>query len=683
MTALIRYSLVCFLVCMCLPVEAGEPKGPLVGFAIKRTWSDKSGKFKIEGSLKSADAKVIRILKPDSKVVDVPVDKLSESDHAFVQGFLAAEKALSQSQLNPEDDDANPFKGGVPSDNPSDKPMNNPSEKSSAKPLGNRPRRSPASESETSEGETESSNSAAIPKRKAGINGFKPLSIVPAREFWSVKTPRAFPDVSFEDALIQTSLKKPFFAGIQVMGAGKVGTIILNSYQEGRNRDAFGRFVVASATTSESSSVLEFPDPWRLIAISPDGGRFAAVRVEGFDKGNDVAIFRVKDEVITPEFQFTAGGGSWDELHWAAFLPDNRFATISQKHDLTFWDLENKIGPKAIKRGSTGSALKASITPAGELMAFTAGNAVAVLDTTEGKLVGCIKREEPVYSVAFSPKAEMIATLGPFKITLFGMNDGKEIRTVPINDSNPGAELLWLGKHLLVGNVLYDVERGVPLWTYETQAPRAVLGDFLLAGFGGDNSSSVGLFRIPHENAVRVAEEIDPATSYALRPGDSISVEYDFGATPPALQEKIREAVCAKILAVGWKLSNSDENVLTIKLEQGKSEEAEYFEHRGFGPMFHPFGGRPSGTGEKVTYTPWTHTMTLKSQGKQVFSNVYKIGAPQNLRDEKGVTTQSQVDSYCKPSPSYFTNAAIPPYMLKAEYQGGLGKSRIDASGLK
>jgi len=75
--------------------------------------------------------------------------------------------------------------------------------------------------------------------------------------------------------------------------------------------------------------------------------------------------------------------------------------------------------------------------------------------------------------------------------------------------------------------------------------------------------------------------------------------------------------------------------------------------------------------------------MTLKSQGKQVFSNVYTIGAPQNLRDEKGVTTQSQVDSHCKPSPSYFTNAAIPPYVLKAEYQGGLGKSRIDASGLK
>jgi len=669
MTGLFRFTFVCLLVCLCLRIDAGEPKGPLIGFAIKRSWSDKTGKFKIEGSLKSADVKTVQILKSDSKVIDVPVDKLSESDHAFVQGFLAAEKALSGALPNPDEEDENPFKGGVPSNSPST----------------DRPRRSPPTEPDRSESGEEPSEPGVIPKRKAGINGFKPLSIVPAREFWSVSPPRAFPEVTFEDAVIQTTLKKPFFAGLQVMGAGKLGTIVLNSYQEGKHREAFGRFVVASATTAESSSVVEFPDPWRLLAMSSDGARFAAVRVEGFDKGNDVAIFRIKDGKIIPEFQFTAGGGSWDELHWAAFLPNNRFATISQKHDLTLWDMENKIGPKAIKRGSTGTATKASITPAGELMAFAAGNAVAVMDTTEGKLVGCIKREEPVYCVAFSPKADMIATLGPFKITLFGMNDGKEIRTVPITDSNPGAELTWLGKHLLVGNVLYDVERGVPLWTYETQAPKCVLGDFLLAGFGGDNSSSVGLFRIPHENALRVAQEIDPATSYALKPGDSISTEYDFGATPPGLQEKIREAVTAKIKAVGWTLNDSSQNILTIKLAQGKSEEAEYFEQRGFGPVFRPFGfgGQPSGPSEKVTYTPWTHTMTLKSQGKQVFSNVYTIGAPHNLRDEKGVTTQSQVDSHCKPSPGYFTNAAIPPYMLKAEYQGGLGKSRIDASGLK
>lgn len=297
MNSLIRSFSICFLACLCLPNEAGEPKGPLIGFAIKRTWTDSSGKFKIEGSLKSADAKIVQVLKADSKIVDVPVDKLSESDHAFVQGFLAAEKALSKAKPNPEDDDANPFKGGVPSNSPSI----------------DRNRQSMSSEPESNGGKEESSTTGAIAKRNAGINGFKPLSIVPARDFWSVKALRAFPDVAFDDAVIQTSLKKPFFAGLQVMGAGKLGTIILNSYQEGRHREAFGRFVVVSATTSESSSVIEFPDPWRLLAMSPDGGRFAAVRVEGFDKGNDVAIFSVKENKITPEYQFTAGGGSWDE----------------------------------------------------------------------------------------------------------------------------------------------------------------------------------------------------------------------------------------------------------------------------------------------------------------------------------------------------------------------------------
>lgn len=127
MTGLYRFFFVCLLVCLCLSIDAGEPKGPLIGFAIKRSWSDKTGKFKIEGSLKSADAKTIQILKSDSKVIDVPVDKLSESDHAFVQGFLAAEKALSVALPNPDEEDENPFKGGVPSNSPStDRPRRSP-----------------------------------------------------------------------------------------------------------------------------------------------------------------------------------------------------------------------------------------------------------------------------------------------------------------------------------------------------------------------------------------------------------------------------------------------------------------------------------------------------------------------------------------------------------------------------
>jgi len=185
-------------------IDAGEPKGPLIGFAIKRSWSDKTGKFKIEGSLKSADAKSVQILKSDSKVIDVPVDKLSESDHAFVQGFLAAVKALSRALPIPEEDDENPFKGGVPSNGPST----------------DRPGRSQPSEPDRIESGGEPSAPGFIPKRKASINGFKPLSIVPAREFWSVSAPpRAFPDVSFEDAVIQTSLKKPFFAGLQAFAS--------------------------------------------------------------------------------------------------------------------------------------------------------------------------------------------------------------------------------------------------------------------------------------------------------------------------------------------------------------------------------------------------------------------------------------------------------------------------------
>lgn len=168
---------------------------------------------------------------------------------------------------------------------------------------------------------------------------------------------------------------------------------------------------------------LKFADAKAAQILKPDG----KVVTVPFDKLSPA------DGQIVPEFQFTGGGGAWDELHWMAFLPNNRFATISQKHHFTIWDLENKLGPKALKQGSTGNSLTASMTPAGELMAFISGNSIAVVETSEGKLVGAIQQESPCSSVAFSSDATMLAAFRPFQVTLYSTKDGKEIRTLPVS----------------------------------------------------------------------------------------------------------------------------------------------------------------------------------------------------------------------------------------------------------
>ncbi len=670
-TAIFRtVLLLSFALTTSLHLLAGEPSGALVGFAASRTWSDQSGKFRIEGRLQFADIKSVRLLKADGLIVTVPLNKMSESDQAFIGGFLAAEKAINASKGSTLPEVENPFAGGEAA----------PASSSNMSPQQN----APVAAGPSPGGSTE------IPKRQAIVSGFRPLTITPGREFWSASAPVSFPRVDFEEVTIRSDVAKPFFASMKILVGGKAGTIVLNSYQEKRgNKDQFGHFAVMNASTGETSGLTQFDQPWKLLAMSADGTRVAAVRIEGFDKGNDLAIFAVQDGRLNVEFQFTAGGGSWDEVMWAAFLTGNRLATISQKNTLTFWELENSMGPKATHRGATGASSNVALTAAGELLAIPLGNSITVLETSQGKMVGCINRDAPANRIAFSSDGKYLAAFHPFTITLYNTHDGSANKTIAVSEGKPDTTIRWFGNHLLVGSVLYDIERAVPMWTYAgNPTGSATLGDYMFAAFGGEKQSSVAVYRIPHPEAIRAADEIDPATAYAIKPGDSVSVLYDLGSIPADLQTEIRDAVAGKINVAGWKLSPNSTNAITVRVEQGKQEEAEYFTQSGFGPMpfFAPpgFGGRrPTGPSETVKYTPWTHSFSIHSETKQVFMSTFVRSAPQNLQSKDNESTQESVSRICQPSASLFSNLVLPPYLLKAEYQGGLGKSTLSAEGLK
>ena len=665
-------------------VDAGEPKGPLSGFALQRTWSDMSGKFRVEATLEFADRTNVKLLKADGLSVTVPLDRLSQSDQRFVKGFLAAEESLSEGGDAGSSDADNPFAGGQPSGR-----IGRPTVPTAAAEMPAAALRPRFGGGEPDRSGSPSADPAEIPEKRAIVAGFRPISITPNAAFWETPPPRAFPEVTFREIVVQTALPKPFFAKMRVMAGGRTGTIVLNAYRQDRKpEENYSRFVVANASSGGYSDMISFDQPWKMMALSADGTRLAAVRVEGFDKGNDVAIFRIDQDRLVPEFRFTAGGGSWDEVQWVGFLPGNRLATISQKHDLTFWDLDNRLGAKTLFRGPTGGATTAEITAAGELMALIVGSSVAVIETGQGKMVGCITRDEPFNRIAFSPDGKTLAAFHPFSVTLYAMADGQEIRRIAVGEGNAQTGLAWVRKHLMVGSVVYDLERGMPLWTYESgSSGRAALGDYLISAFGRDNDSVANVIRIPHDEAIRSAQQVDPEAIFAIVPGDRVAVRYDFGATPAKSQADVRKALEAKIRDLGWTLADGGDNVIEIKIEQGDQEEVEYFERRGFGPIpFSPppgFGGRPSGPSIKVQFRPWTHTVTITAGGQQVFRSAFKRSAPDNLRREDGESTQQAVLRICQPSPDYFFRLAIPPHLLKSEYQGGLGRSRIEPNGLR
>ncbi|QDU75931.1 hypothetical protein Pan97_29750 [Bremerella volcania] len=641
----------------------GEPTGALSKYAENRTWVDATGKFQIGGTLKMADEKQVQILKSDGRVVTVPLDKMSEKDRLFVEEFLKAEAA--------QNDPNNPFAGGEP-ENPF---------------AGGQP--AAAMPATTGNAAPPPAGIGRVNKVNVTSGGARPLSLAPGREFWSVKPPVALPEISLEDSIITVPLAKPFFGKMAMGVAGRAPTVVVNVYQEGRKAsDNYGRFMIVDPITKNTSREMEFEQPYRIVAVAPNAKMFAAIRVEGWDTGNDLALFTIDDQAITPLYEFTVGGGSWKEFTSAHFLPNNRLAVITKDKKLTFWDLSGSV-PRGVLQGELPHSVHVSFSPAGELMAFPAKQYVGFLDTASGNLVGSIQPESDVERVALSADGKRVAVKLWDKLVIYSMEDGSHLKTIPVADTGDG-ELKWVGDYVKLEDTIYDIERSLPLWTYNSRGSANQLYDNrMFAVFGDKQSSQLTITTLPHDTALHSAETVDPKTLYVMSPGSKARVNYQFVNVSAEDQRQIEEAVSAKLKECGWVNDNSASVVLEVSVKEGEQKEEEYYTEKSrtlggivLPPTPRPFGGRPTGPTEKVKFRPWIHSFVLKNGNDVLFKSEYTRGAPSSFQTEEDESLQTAVLKHIHPNPKWFSGIKMPSYILKSTIKEGLGKSNITASGL-
>lgn len=642
---------------------AGEPSGALARFAESRIWVDDTGNFRIEAKLKSADENTVELTKQDGSVIRIRLNKLSSQDQFFVHDFLEAEQGGGSGTPEPE----NPFSVVSP-----------------AKPAMNTPPQGAPSPFTTT-APPPASAPGGIRKLRAIVAGVRILSANPKGAFWEAKPPIALPQIALDGMILQNDLKKPFFAKMDILAAGRSPTILVCAYRQDRKpEETYSRFMVADGATGSISPVREFQDPWRPLAITPNGATFAAVRIAGWDKGNDLAIFKISGDTIEPQFEFTATDPNSGPLVWAAFLPNNRLATITEKNILTFWDLGNSIGPKALYRGPTGKAQQAEMSPAGELMIFPVGTNIIAIETTSGRMVGYIVREEEAQQIALSPDGQFLAAFHPFMITVYSMQDGSEIKSIPVSSSSPQTRVEWAGEHLMVDKTLYDVARGMPLWTYESRASsQTIYGGLLISAFGEERETTLNILPIPHPGAMEIAAEVDPATMYALAPGGKIRVTLDPGGVADDIRQQLEAGIQEKLEKQGWTYDPEAKIVMDVSLKRGERKEEEYQIRRSFTPFAPPGFGLPTGQTEKVSYQPWIHSVVIRTDEQKLYTGGHTVGAPYGLQIDEGQTAQSKVDQHIKPNPKFLQTTSIPPYILKPEYQNGMGKSTITAVGVQ
>lgn len=70
------------------PMTQETTSGPVEIKSELRTWTDKTGRFRIEATFVSEESGSVKLLRKDGKPATIPLDKLSDSDQAFVRQML-------------------------------------------------------------------------------------------------------------------------------------------------------------------------------------------------------------------------------------------------------------------------------------------------------------------------------------------------------------------------------------------------------------------------------------------------------------------------------------------------------------------------------------------------------------------------------------------------------------------
>ncbi len=635
---------------------AGPPTGALAGYAKSREWSDNAGKFKIEASLSFANSTEVKLKKADGKVVTVPLSKLSAKDQGFIEGFLEAEASAGLSSSE------NPFEGGVPSSD------------------------SDAGGAANSGGGAASSTNKPFAFDNISMVKFadtraKPIAIDFTKPFWNASPVTSLKLPDREDEIIKLPVAKDFWEKLQLKVAGAAPTAFVHIYRQGRQpNENYAKLGALRFPDGDPVPLGQSTVPWMFMAIAPDAKRIALVRDEGWDKGNDVAIVSIDESAATPEFQFTGGGGAWDELHWGSFLPNDRFASISQKFNLTVWDLKSK---KAIYRGNSGGALGAVVGGRGELIAIPNRGNIAFLDGTEFKQVGLITFDRvSLPSLAFSTNGEKFAVYLPFNVLIYDMKDGKLIKNIAVANNQENLPIHWAGDYVVLDHSLViDVERGLPMWTYEgNTTSRAIWGNQLYAVFA-DKESTLVSFKIPQPAAEREAAKMHRESMLAVKKGSTISLTSDLNGLTPEQQKEAQLAVANNLTSLGYKVATGTPVQVHLSLKQGERQESEYGESNS--PFPFPTFGRFSGPTQKVSYQPWIHTIVVKLGKEEIFRSEQQVTSPGSVQLKEGESIQQAVDRYIKPNVEFFKSVTLPAEMLKPEYRQGLGKSQITPAGIR
>ena len=340
---------------------------------------------------------------------------------------------------------------------------------------------------------------------------------------------------------------------------------------------------------------------------------------------NKITILRREGNKWTPQVRWNMGEGvefakKFDQLFFLG--EDKVLGCAGFGGGVTLMQIEPVQALWTLKTSqNTSVALSANRNQ----LAAAIDGGIGIFSTVSGETLARISLAQPAGpTLSFSPDGKRLANLAGDVLVVYDLTTGKMIHEVWFPKRLAGKSVEWCGGNFVLvdGAHLVDLEKRIVLWKYDTPGNRQPLtgqfGGRLWLVTGGHNDPYQLLSPVlPHAAAKAKGEPLTADGVLALKPGAQVSVQVNLPAHPADV-EKVTRALTDGLTRQGFTVAAGAPITLEATIADAGKESVSY---RGFG--FGRFGGD-----DKVEVQKYTSAVTMKENGKEIWTVTNHYGAP-------------------------------------------------------
>jgi hypothetical protein len=362
-------------------------------------------------------------------------------------------------------------------------------------------------------------------------------------------------------------------------------------------------------------------------------------------------------------------------VKWGAFLSDDRIVTLSKSGAMVIW--KAKTG-QPIAYLQIGGECDPAFTADRRYLVFGANEHIGVLDVNSAELVAEMPSER-LHSASFalSPDGSRFACASFGRLTIWNFADGTRQQQIPLAGTDAGREILWPHeKYLLLGKSrVFDIENQVVLWNYQGANAAWMVGPFcmFLVNPLFNNPGALVLTTVPPPRLEQILDKAMEAPDFfVLTPGTTVKLNMD-GLPDATEREKIRTALTEKLTSNGCKIGPEGTIELAATVESKSKEMA-----------FRKLGHVPPTSAKIQSYQlqEFTTRLAFVYQGKPAWQ-VQTVSVPHMVRAKPGQTIEAALHETEKPNYEFLTRVGLPKKLMKPMPEAALGSSRITVAGVQ